>query len=39
MTLASEQADVMVDSEQEKREFIKAHDAIVRERVQRGIGF
>ena len=39
MTLGSEQADVMIESEQDKREFIRAHGAIVSDQIQRGIGF
>lgn len=39
LTLASEQADAVADSEQERREFVKARAALVNERVQKGLGF
>src|SRR6266849_6486835 len=37
MTLASEQADAMIDSEEKRKEFVKAHDTIVSGCLQRGV--
>ena len=38
-TLALEHADVLLDHESERRAFVEAHDALVTQRIQNGIGF
>lgn len=38
-TLALEHAYVLLDNESERRAFVEAHEALVTQRIQSGIGF